>query len=125
MTPLTIAALLAAAGCGGGAPGAGEPGGAAAAAVPAEPPSITGVVTAAGPGRTLRVEERPEDASGSAKAQVRVPEGAAILDRGGRARRFDEVQRGARVSAWFTGPVAESYPVQATARVVVIEDSAR
>ncbi len=35
---------------------------------------------------------------------------------------FHELQVGQRVEAWFRGPVAESYPVQATAgRIVVLE----
>ncbi len=34
--------------------------------------------------------------------------------------RFAELQYGAAVEAWFTGPVAESYPVQAAAATIVI-----
>ena len=95
------------------------------AAVPAGAPDITGVVTAVnGSARTLRVEERAEDASGSAKAVVRIPAGAPVLDRSGQARDFGDVRVGLRVSVWFTGPVAESYPVQATAQTVVIEPPA-
>lgn len=90
-----------------------------------EAPSITGVVTSIGPGRTLRIEERPSDESGSAKAMVRVPEGASIRHRDSQAQRhFESIQQGATVSAWFTGPVAESYPVQATANALVIERAA-
>ncbi len=91
---------------------------------PTEAPSITGVVTQVGPGRTLRIEENPSDESGSAKAVVRVPEGASIRDRdSGTSRNFEVLQQGATVSAWFTGPVAESYPVQATANALVIENA--
>ncbi|HVE78203.1 MAG TPA: DUF3221 domain-containing protein [Gemmatimonadaceae bacterium] len=121
---LLVVATLGGLGAGGCRPdprGGGGAAGAARGAIPADPPSITGVVTAAGPGRTLRIEERPEDTSGSAKAQVRVADGATILERSGRAHGFDEIRVGALVSAWFTGPVAESYPVQATARMLVIE----
>ena len=35
---------------------------------------------------------------------------------------FQELHVGQRVEAWFQGPVAQSYPVQATAgRIVVLE----
>lgn len=91
------------------------------ATVPDTPPSITGSVTAIGPGRTLRIEENPGEKGGSAKAQVRVPDGTAILERSGAARTFDAILAGQRVSMWFSGPMAESYPVQATARVIVLE----
>lgn len=95
------------------------------ATIPADAPSIIGVVTSIGPGRTLRIEEKPSDESGSAKAVVRVPEGVAIRDRDSNTpRTFEDLQQGATVSAWFTGPVAESYPVQATASALVIERTA-
>jgi hypothetical protein len=95
------------------------------AQLPGGEPGITGVVTAVGDSaRTLRVEERPEDTSGSAKAVVRVPAGTPILERSGQARQFGELRVGMRVSVWFAGPVAESYPVQGTAHTVVIEPPA-
>ena len=85
-------------------------------------PAMTGIVTSIGPGRTLRIEERPSDESGSAKAVVRVPEGAAIRDRdSGASLTFEQLEPGATVSAWFAGPIAESYPVQATASALVLE----
>lgn len=93
--------------------------------IPIDAPSIIGVVTSIGPGRTLRIEEKPSDESGSAKAVVRVPQGVAIRDRDSNTpRTFEDLQVGATVSAWFTGPVAESYPVQATASALVIERTA-
>jgi len=91
------------------------------ATVPKDSPSITGTVTAIGPEGTLRIEANPKEESGSAKAQVRVPDGVAILERSGSTRRFEDIRQNQIVSAWFTGPVAESYPVQATASVIVIE----
>ena len=33
---------------------------------------------------------------------------------------FEALQVGQKVEAWFTGPVAESYPVQAVASDIVI-----
>jgi len=75
-----------------------------------------------GPERTLRIEENPAEESGAAKAHVKVPNDVAIWDRGSGARRtFEDIRERVMVSAWFTGPVAESYPVQATAKAIVIE----
>ena len=97
----------------------------ATTAIPTEAPSITGIVTSIGPGRTLRIEEQPSEESGSAKAVVRVPEGVVIRERDlGAPRTFEDLEQGATVSAWFSGPVAESYPVQATASALVIERGA-
>jgi hypothetical protein len=93
----------------------------ARATIPAAAPSITGVVTDVGSDSRIRIEERPTDTSGSAKAVVRLAENAAILTRAGSPATFGAIQTGMRVSAWFIGPVMESYPVQATANVIVIE----
>lgn len=92
--------------------------------VPDSPPSITGIITAIDPGRAVRIEVNPHETSGSDKALVRLAEGASILDRSGAVRRFEELRPGQTASAWFTGPVAESYPVQATANVIVLESAA-
>lgn len=94
---------------------------AAGGAVPTLPASITGTVTDIGADRRLRIEERPGDASGSAKAVVRLSADATIVTRAGVAARVEDIAVGTRVSAWFIGPVMESYPVQATANVIVIE----
>jgi hypothetical protein len=96
----------------------------ARAGLPADPPAITGVVTALGPGRTLRVEANPAEGSGSPKAQITVPEGVPILERSGTQSGWDPIRPGARVSVWFQGPVRESYPIQATARAIVVEPAA-
>ena len=93
----------------------------ARAALPADAPSITGIVTDVNADGRIRIEERPDDSSGSAKAVVRLAENATILDRTGSPAARDAIRNGTRVSAWFTGPVMESYPVQATANVIVIE----
>jgi hypothetical protein len=88
--------------------------------LPDEPPSISGFVTAIGDDGRVRIEERPDDHSGYEKAVARI-DGARIVRRSGAAATAADVAVGQRVSAWFTGPVMESYPVQATASVVVIE----
>ena len=38
---------------------------------------------------------------------------------------FDQLAAGTRVQVWFTGPVAESYPVQATAAAIARESEGR
>jgi hypothetical protein len=95
------------------------------ASPPARAPDIAGTVTHVSRSGertvTVRVEERPADVSGSAKASVRVTESTRVI-RGGRVVSEREIREGARVSAWFTGPVAESYPVQARAEAVRIEE---
>ncbi len=73
----------------------------------------------------LLVEEKPNEAAGSNKASVRLDlsEGARLLkQQGGKVveANLQELSAGQKVRVWFTGPVAESYPVQATADVVLI-----
>lgn len=98
--------------------------------VPSEPPSIRGQITHLSSGTdrmTIRVEERPEDTSGSHKASVTVTAATRVLERSGtelRPSTSDRLTTGRVVTVWFTGPVRESYPVQADAAVVVIEAAA-
>ena len=57
------------------------------------------------------------------KAAVRVESDTRILRGAGNATAevtFADLQVGQTVEAWFTGPVAESYPVQAKASQIVI-----
>ncbi len=97
------------------------PSGDARAAIPAAPPSITGIITAVQPDGRLRIEENPDESSGSAKAVVRLSDDVTILTRAGAPATIESIRSGTRVSAWFNGPVMESYPVQTTANVIVIE----
>ncbi len=88
---------------------------------------MTGTVTSVGrvaEGWSLRVEERPQDVSGSAKGVFRVGERADVRRADGARVRADDLREGQRVRVWVTGPVAESYPVQAAARLVVIDAEA-
>ncbi len=73
------------------------------------------------------VEENPNEEAGSQKDSVTVTKATKLLER----RRqdltpiaFDGLKIGQRARAWYTGPVAESYPRQATARVVVVHPPA-
>jgi len=83
-------------------------------------PSIQGTVTRKSPDRIL-IEEEPLDSTGSAKASVRLTSATRVLRSSGEASRRDDLRVGQKVSAWFDGPVMQSYPVQATASAVRIE----
>ncbi|HEU5305414.1 MAG TPA: DUF3221 domain-containing protein, partial [Gemmatimonadales bacterium] len=69
----------------------------------------------------LLIEEEPLDSVGSAKASLRITSSTRVLQSSGEASRPEELRIGQRVSAWFAGPVMESYPVQGTAGAVRIE----
>lgn len=97
-------------------------------AAPATDPDIRGVLTkvnVAVEPRTVLVEEKPEESSGSPKASVRLTPETRILKRAagevGPAAPED-LAVGQTVSVWFSGPVMESYPVQAAAATLVIEE---
>lgn len=95
-------------------------------AAPSGPPSIRGTITSltpvAGQGVIL-VEERPQDQAGSNKASVTV-NAATRIYRGrvsaSTTGSFGDLRNGQQVEVWFDGPVLTSYPVQATASVIVI-----
>jgi hypothetical protein len=92
--------------------------------LPNDAPFMSGTVTAIGrvaEGWSVRVEERPQDVSGSMKGVFRVGERTNVRRAGGGAVRAEELREGQRVRVWVTGPIAESYPVQAGARVIVID----
>lgn len=122
-----LAAAMAMAACG-GAPGEPEQPGALASAVPAEAADIIGTVTQlerAGGETRILVEQEPTRSAGHPKAYVRVTSRTRMLARtgGGSPARASvaDLAQGARVQVWFTGPVAESYPVQAVAGTVLVE----
>lgn len=99
-----------------------------APAVPSDPPGITGTVTSLTPGEadtlmTILVEvpdgETPDPSFVSDKASVRITTETDVFDIGGNPADAGDVLRpGIAVSVWFTGAVAESYPVQGTASAV-------
>lgn len=111
--------LLLAIGCAG--PGSGSyPGHGAPDVATTEPPSIQGTLTQKSSDRIL-IEEEPLDSTGSAKASVQLTPSTRILRSGGDTGAMEDLKEGQRVSAWFDGPVRQSYPVQATALAVRIE----
>ena len=97
---------------------------------PAEDASIRGVITSAIPGTegvvSVLIESPGPALFDYDKASVRVDTDTRVLretdvDAYARASAGDLVA-GMTVDAWFTGAVAESYPVQATAAVIVIRE---
>ena len=63
--------------------------------------------------------EQPEGAV-SDQAVVNVTKETVIFDANGQPTTPDKLQVGTEVRVWFTGPVAESYPVQGAASAVQI-----
>jgi hypothetical protein len=95
-------------------------------AAPSGSPSIRGTVTSVSPlaaQGVILVEERPQDRAGSDKASVTVNAATRIYR--GRVSAstkgsFSDLHNGQLVEVWFAGPVLTSYPVQATASVILV-----
>ena len=113
-----MALLLALAGC---AMAPDDDAAAIGAGIPAGPASIHGQVTRMPAPGNLLIEADPAQTSGSDKAAVQLAAKARVWHRDGRTATPGDLAVGQTVSAWFTGPVRESYPLQADARAVVIE----
>lgn len=74
------------------------------------------------PMRGVLIEEVP-GGHGDNKSHVKLPRTALLFRRtatGLERVGFPDLRVGQKVDAWFTGPVAESYPTQATGRVLVV-----
>ena len=96
---------------------------------PTEPPGITGHVVSvvAGDGRpaSMNVESSGTPAPGavSDKALVNIPPNTMFFDAQGfqaSPQLVASIAPATVVRVWFTGPVAESYPVQGSAKAVQI-----
>jgi hypothetical protein len=101
---------------------------------PAEPapttsPAIRGSITNRNAGAggdivgSVLVEGQVEADTSFDKASIAITAKTQIFEQVGSERRlvtFEALQVGRTVEAWFEGPVAESYPVQATASDIVI-----
>ena len=105
---LLVALLLAA--CGAPTPDGG---------IPTEAPYIRGTVTALDD-QEVRIEE-PAGAGSSAQAVLRLRRSTRVIWRTGEPATLGDLRLGSRVSAWVSGPVAESFPVRADADVLLIE----
>lgn len=82
-------------------------------------PYIRGTITSVSD-RGVMIEEKPDQRSGSAKAMLRVSDETQIVSADGAPKTRGDLRSGQRVSAWTTGQIMESYPVQAAARKIVI-----
>jgi hypothetical protein len=126
MMVLLLIGVVALSGCGGRPGDAGKGGGADRS------PDAVGVITeldaTASRGMTGRAlveaEIARENEGVATKYWVSLTDETFIVDRTGTERRpgeWDDLAVGQRVQVWFSGPVAESFPMQATAERVVIE----
>ena len=92
--------------------------------LPEEPPSIRGQITSITPSEkgsegSVLIEGAKESDTEYDKASVRITTDTQIFDADGNpGLSFGDLETGMRVEAWFTGAVAESYPVQALAETV-------
>lgn len=91
---------------------------------PTEDPSIRGVVSTvdlnAGGTGSILVEGALEDDTSYDRASVGITSSTRVFADDGTRAQAGDIAVGSRVEVWFTGPVAESYPVQATASDVRI-----
>src|SRR5687768_1220354 len=92
--------------------------------LPADAPFMRGAITAI-EGGPIRVEADPGAAAGSDKAMLRITGDTEIFWRSGERADRGDLRLGTVVSAWVSGPVRESYPVQADAATLVIEYTTR
>ena len=91
-------------------------------------PDIRGVITSITDGAgdvigSVRIEGAIDQDTEYDKAIVRVESDTSIYRQAGNAMMevtFGDLTVGQTVEAWFTGPVAESYPVQVKASQIVI-----
>jgi hypothetical protein len=98
--------------------------------LPERLPDVSGVITqvdsTAGQGLPrLLIEENPADSSGTMKAWASIVEDTQLYRRQGEGlanANLDDFQQGSRVTAWFSGPVLQSYPAQGGAEVMVLEE---
>lgn len=96
--------------------------------VPTEPAGIEGIATSvdrsSGDEQLTVLVEAPAgvDATGfvSDKASVRVTPDTLVFTPGGSKGDAGLIEVGVGIRVWFDGPVAESYPVQGTARAVQV-----
>ena len=73
------------------------------------------------------IEENPDEEVGSQKDSVTITRVTKLMEQQGQNLspiRLDDIEVGHRAEAWYTGPVAESYPRQATASLIVIHPPA-
>ncbi len=107
-TALAVLALALVTGCSG--------------AVPDGPPSIRGTITSVsfsqGGVGSILVEGPVADDTTLDKAALTITEGTKVIDASNKPFDAEGLKAGMQVEVWITGPVRESYPVQADADTV-------
>lgn len=94
--------------------------------LPAEPPTIVGTITNV-TGRRVLIEEQPGQDQGGRKIVFAVDDRTRILRRDGNAlldATAADLVANSRAEAWADGALAESYPEQGRAAVIVVSDAA-
>ena len=90
---------------------------------------VTDLKKKAGVLGTILVDGRPNEKNVEYNvAVVKITDKTKIEKLVGKERKpakFEDLKKGAKVQARFTGPVAESYPVQAAAKEVLILDEGK
>jgi hypothetical protein len=89
--------------------------------VPRAAPSIRGTITAIDANGRLRVEADAGTVIGFREAVVALTPESKVTDASGQTISDDTLTVGTRVSVFFTGPVLETFPVQATAGAIVMD----
>ena len=116
-------------GCGGATaaqPASPSPSAQPSAAPPSAPADITGAVADVSIGTggdslpVLLVVADPGSTSSVDRASVRVTKDTVVWTAQGTRGDAEDLATGEQVGVWFSGPVAESYPVQTTAGAVMI-----
>lgn len=93
-------------------------------APPTDPVGIRGTITAKEPGdgrsASITVEGPAQQPAGAAsdKARVTITPQTRFYDEAGNPNDPAKLKVGVNVNVWFEGPVAESYPVQGSAKAV-------
>lgn len=95
---------------------------------PSREPDMRGTITSvtrSGETGSLLLEEKPGD-TGDAKASVSISASTTLFRTVAGASpepiTLEDVTEGMAADAWFTGPVAESYPVQAQGESVLVSE---
>ena len=93
--------------------------------LPAETPGITGTVTSLVPGdgrpASILVEGTSQPTGAvSDKAQVTIAPSTQVFGPDGAEAAASTIVQGASVKVWFEGAVAESYPVQGSAKAIQV-----
>ena len=92
-----------------------------AAALAKEPFFITGTITQAGQPWGYRVKGEPGTSYQINEAYFKLVPNTTVRRADGTPGTAADLTVGRAISLWITGPIAESYPVQVTAQLIVLK----